>query len=482
MSESQVSKNAVYNIIKSISSIIFPLITFPYISRVLLTENVGKINFGQSVLSYISLIASLGISTYAIRECAKVKNDKRKLSEISGQLLSLNLCTTALAYLVLALLLVFARPLAGYRLLIAIQSINILFATLGADWLNTAMEDLRYVTIRTVAFQIFSLLLMFLFVHEPDDYLLYAVISVISSSGANVANMFYRRRYCRVRLTFKIDWKKHLPPVLLMFSLILSQTIYCNSDVTMLGLMKGDHEVGLYSVSVKIYTIVNTLVASIAYVVMPKMSYWFTLKNYEEINRLLKYALNFIIVLGMPCITGITAIAPELIDLISGEAYLEAATSLLILMIALAASFAGGFIGNIIFLPSGREHICLKSGIVSALVNVIANFILIPQFGLNAAAATTAFSEIVSLLIGIRYVEKEVRIEGIKKMVLSPAVGCVSILAVVFLLRLTGLEGKLWTIAAIVCSAAVYGGVLLLMKNEFVIGFGKSILDRQSKR
>ena len=149
MSKSNIKRNTVYNIIKTFSSVFFPLITFPYISRVLHPENVGKINFGSSIVSYVSMLATLGVNTYAVRECAKVKDNREKLTEVSGQILSINMVTTVVAYAVLGVLLVFCRQLRNYRFLIGIQSLSVIFITFGADWLNTAMEDFRYIALRT---------------------------------------------------------------------------------------------------------------------------------------------------------------------------------------------------------------------------------------------------------------------------------------------------------------------------------------------
>ena len=292
-----IKKNTFFNIIKSIFGIIYPLITFPYISRILQTENVGKINFSNSVVSYFSLIASLGVTTYAVRECSKYKDDKDSLSNTASQIFSINIWSTIIAYIALVVTIIAAKPLYNYKVLIIIQSTTILFTTLGADWLNTAMEDFRFIAIRTMSMQIISLLLMFIFVRRTEDYIIYAVISVVASSGANVINIFYRKRYCTTRFVLHIDWRKHMPPILMLFSLILSQTIYTSSDTTILGLCKGDYQVGLYSTSVKIYNIVNTVVASVAWVVMPQLSANFAKKNFEKINSLLKYSLNFIIVL-----------------------------------------------------------------------------------------------------------------------------------------------------------------------------------------
>lgn len=478
MNKEQIGKNTIYSVIKQISTIIFPLITFPYISRVLLVDNVGKINFGESVISYVSLIASLGISTYAVRECSKVKESKKELSDNASQILSINLITTIIAYIVLGILLLFVDKFEDYRLLIGIQSITIIFTTLGADWLNTAMEDLKFIAVRTVIFQVVALSLMFIFVHKPEHYYIYALITVVSGGGANIVNMVYRRRYCNVSITTKIEYKKHIVPILLMFSMILSQTIYCNSDITIVGLIHGDHEVGIYSVAVKIYNIVNALVASISFVVMPKLSYWFEKKNYDEINKLVKYALNFIVFLGLPCLVGINTITSELIQIIAGNQYLDAVIPLRILSVALLFSFLGGFCGNIIFLPSGREAICLRAGVTSAIVNLVLNIILVPKYGIIAAAATTAFSELISFLICKKYIEREIKIKGISKMIKSPVFGCCGIIAVGLLgnALISGIITR--AIVILVLSIVVYIGILLAFKDEFLLNMVNPAINK----
>lgn len=470
-----VKKNTIFNAIKSLFSIIYPLITFPYISRVLLTENVGKINFSNSIVSYFSLIASLGITTYAVRECSKYKGKQKELDDVASQILSINIWSTVIAYVSLAVILVAARPLDNYRTLIVIQSSTILFKTIGADWLNTAMEDFQFITIRTMGMQIFSLILMFIFVKRPEDYITYALISVVASSGADIINVFYRRRYCKARFVLHIDWKKNLPPILLLFSLILSQTIYTSSDITILGLYKGDFQVGLYSTSVKIYNIVNTVVASVAWVVMPQLSSCFAKKDYEKINALLKYSLNFIIVLGLPCVVGLNVITKEIILLIAGKSYLGAELSLRILTISLAFSFIGGWIGNMIMLPSGKEKICLKSSCVSAITNIVLNLILIPNWGLNAAAVTTAISEFLGILITRPYIDEKIKIERIGKMIAAPLAGSVAIIMVSILVRFLFESAYVVAILTIVLSAITYLVVLILMKNEFALNFIRPI-------
>ena len=476
-----INKNTVYHTIKSIFSIIFPLITFPYISRVLLTENVGKVNFGSSIVSYFSLIASLGITTYAIRECSKVKERREEFELIASEIFSINILSTIVSYIALGITLIVAKPLKNYRVLICIQSSIILFTTLGADWINTAMEDFRYIAIRTVVTQILSIALMIIFVHRPADYLKYAVISLVSSGGSSFLNIFYRRRYCRTRFLFKMNLKKHLPPILLLFSLMLSQIIYTNSDMTILGLVKGDYEVGLYSTSVKIYSLVNTTIASIFWVVMPQLSTGFANNDYVSVNKLLRYALNFIVFLGIPCFCGIEIIADQLIGLIAGEAFLGASTSLRILGIALMFSFWGGWIGNIIMIPSGHEKICLYSSIVSASLNIGLNILLIPKWGLNAAAFTTALSEFVGILCKKPFIDKRIKILGLWKMLQGPIIGGLGIITLGLIIRHLFNSYWLVSIVTIFTSVLWYAMILYIMKDDFYRSYALPYITKLKK-
>ena len=466
MSQKSIKKNSIYIILKTGSSIIFPLITFPYISRVLLTENVGKINFGLSIVSYFSLIASLGITTYAIRECSGVREDKAKLSNTASQIWSINIITTVVAYVLLAVTLLSYHKLDNYRTLIVIQSLSIVFSTLGADWLNQAMEDFRFITIRTVAFQFISLALMFIFVHKPEDYMKYAVISLVSSSGASVVNIWYRRRYCKVRFTKDIEWKRHMMPIIYLFVMILAQTIFNSVDSTMLGLIHGDYEVGIYSAAHKITNIINQVIGSLLWVIMPRMSYYFAESKYDEVNKLLRKVLGFNILLGLPCAVGCFVISEDVIKIAAGDSFIEAAPVLQILMIGFVFSlFGGSFLGNAILLPSKQERYYMIVCCITAVVNVIGNYIFIPMYGAKAAAGTTAVCSLTILILLLFKVDKNVRIERIVRLILSPVIGCIGIVVACLLCKSIG---NMWirVIVSVTCSAGIYGLTQFVLKNE----------------
>lgn len=462
-----IKKNTVYNMVKTVSSIAFPLITFPYASRVLLPEGIGKVNFGLSVVSYFALLASLGITTHAVRECALHQGDREKLGNVASEIFSINMCTTLVAYALLALTLVFFRELDEYRFLIILQSSTILLTTLGCDWLNTAMEDFKFITLRTVGFQVVSLVLLFALVHTQDDYMIYAAISVIASGGANLVNMWYRRRYCKVRLTPRMRWRYHLAPILLLFAMMIAQTIFGNIDVTMLGLMVGDREAGICSTAHKISGVVSQLVAALAWVIMPRLSVYFAEGDYESANGLLRKVLGFNVTLGFPLAVGVLMIADDAIIAFAGQEFAASASVLRILMVGFVISlFGGSFLGNAIMLPSKNEKHFMVACILAAIVNVALNALLIPMYGAVGAAVATAACALVIFLYLLAKVDRRIHIERLGKLLLSPIAGCA---AIVLVCLACFLIPNMWIrlLVSIACSAVVYMAVMVLAENEF---------------
>lgn len=465
-----IKKNTLFNFVKTLSSIVFPLITFPYVSRVLQPENIGKYNWGNTYVNYFSLLASLGVTTYAIRECSRVRDDKKELGEVSSQIFSINVITTIFAYIILFSVLFLFPNLNPYKRVVLIQSVIIIFTTLGADWINSAMEDFAYITIRTVVFQIISLLLMFIFVHRPEDYLIYAAIGTFSSSGANIMNMLYRRRFCRIRFTFHTEWRKHLKPIMLLFVMLVAQTIFSNSDVTMLGLMRTDYETGLYSTESKVYNLLNQLMASILWVVLPRLSNYYADKNYKEINPLLKKSVQLMAMVCLPCLFGVSVLSKEILRLIGGQNYIEAWPSLIILMGSLFFSLIGGsFIGNMIMLPSKREIYFVRACVAAAFINIGLNFLLIPHWGANGAAFTTLLAHVILYLMMRPYVEKEINIGKTSAIFSAPLIGGLVIL--IWCIFIKKMFDNFISILAlgIIGGASLYFGVLILMKYEFIM-------------
>lgn len=471
-------KNIIYNSIKTCLSIVFPLVTFPYISRVLQAENVGKLNFSQSIVSYFALLASLGISTYAIRECSKVRDNRKELSEIASELFSIDLYTSIFAILLLMVVMTFYKKIHGYWLLIIIYSVNIISTTFGTDWINTACEEFKFITIRSFIFQILSIVAMFIFVRNKEDYIIYAVISVTSQLLICITNIIYRRRFCDISFILNVNWRKHIVPVFFLFVTVLSQNVFNNCDITMIGLSLGDYFVGLYTTAHKIINIVFLVVASICWVMMPQLSVLFSNKNYNEANVLLYQIIGFTIALGMPIFCGINLLAKELILIVGGNSYLGAVSCLRILSISMLISFFIGIFGNMVLIPSGDDKLYMISCLVAMCINVIANYILIPIFGINGASVATIASEAINLFIVLLLMNKNVKVSNIFKLVVGPFFGCIviCIIYLVFSIYIENLYLRTFTIT--IFGAIVYFIILIATKNEFALSFIYPILRK----
>ena len=289
--------NAILNSVKTATTMLFPLITVPYLSRVLGADGYGKINFSISVVSYFVLIAGCGFSTYAIREGSKIRDDSTAVRIFANEIFTLNFFTTAISLLLLCAVLLLFRKFDEYREIILILSTNILFVTLGADWINTIYEDYLYITIRYISFQLILLILMFVLVRDEDDLVVYAVIHLCAQIGGNVLNVFHVRRYVKLSILFTPQTRKHIRPVLLLFVTSLATTIYVNSDITILGLLKGDGAAGIYSVASKIYSVAKQITLASTIVTIPRLSLYLGKTDIEAYNRLLNNIASLMIIL-----------------------------------------------------------------------------------------------------------------------------------------------------------------------------------------
>lgn len=406
MKEKSLVKNAILSGGQKLLSIVFPLITFPYISRVLAINDIGKINFSTSIISYFVLIAGLGVNNYAAREGAKIRDNKIEFEKFSSEIFSLNIFSTLFAYCLLLLFFLLSEKLKSYKLLILINSFTIIGTTIGVNWIFSILEDYLYITIRTFFVQLMSLIAMFLLVKGNEDYIVYAMITVIANIGASIYNFIYARKFVKFKLTFKVNLKVHLKPILIIFASAVAVTIYVNSDLTILGWIGDDYSVGLYSRSTRIYTIIKQMVSSMVIVALPNFSYLLSKgmkeEYYQRANILFKNILLFIVPIGI----GISVTAKDIIFIIAGKNYSEAVFSLQILGISSIFAVLSSFTTYCCLLPFKYEKVQMLATYLSAFCNICLNIIFIPFFLQNGAAGTTLFSEFLVFVIELGYLTK----------------------------------------------------------------------------
>ena len=295
-----VKYNFLMNVILKTSTFIFPLVTFPYVSRVLGPGPNGDISFAASVISYFSLIAAMGIPSYGVRKCAEYRDNPIELGKVFQELLIINTLFTILSYAVLVLLVQIIPQFKNDSLLIYITSITIIFSTFGVEWVYQAIEQYDYITVRNIAFKIFAVIGMFVFVHKPSDYIVYAGITVFGNVGSNILNILRLPRYIPMKKYKKYNLKMHLSPIFLLFLYNATTTIFTNLDQVMLGFMSSNKEVGYYAATVKIKNILTSVVTSLGAVMLPRVAYYLGKEDNKAFARLIKKSFDFIFISAIP--------------------------------------------------------------------------------------------------------------------------------------------------------------------------------------
>ncbi len=463
-----VKKNIVLNILKTVVTIVAPLITYPYILRVLDVDDLGKYNFSLSVISYFTLLASLGISTYAVREGAGLKAIKGDVDGFISRIHIINWIFTAISLTLLGLSILFIPLLREYQTILLVQSLNIVFTTVGMDWVNNIDENFLYITLRTILFYTLSIIFIFVFVKTKDDFGLYVIINVLPIAITGILNYVHVRRNHLICFYKDLQIKEHMTPILVIFFSMVAITIYANSDMTMLGAMKNDYEVGIYSTAVKVYNIMKQLFSAIVIVILPRASSVLSDGKNDEYRKIVRSTINFMLVFLVPAVVGLIMLGQDIIWIIGGVKYAESVFPFMILSGALLFAMMANIFNTVICIPQKKEKKVLIATIVSASLNIGLNLFAIPALGATGAALTTLAAEFcVFFILFISIQDRSLLKQDIKD-IIAIAVGSVFIVVLLLLLFRLSLGHLMEFVVGIVASVPIYGLVLVFLKQSII--------------
>lgn len=476
-----VKYNFIMNIILKISAFIFPLITLPYITRTLGAVGNGKVAFASSVITYFSMFAQLGIPTYGIRACAKCRDNQDKLTQTVQELLLINIVAVVIAYLALIVCELSIPKLQEESGLILINSITLILNMVGMEWLYQAIEQYQYITIRNLFFKIVSIVPMFVFVHDPNDYIIYGAISVVSAGGSNVLNLLHSRKFLAHR-TFigKYNLRQHLKPIFVFFALSIAVSIYTSMDTVMLGFMSNDKEVAYYALATKLKMILALTVSALGPVLLPRMTYCLNNGQYCEFKSYIAKSLHFVILASIPSVVYFAIMTPEVIDFLGGAEYQPATICMQVITLAVVPLGIGNVACSQVLTPLGKEILTMYSTICGAVINFIANAILIPKLGAVGAAVATVLAESIVAIIQICFAWNEMReafakIQYFKLILINTVIGFFLFFARVELLTVQPIVSLILTCFAFF---AFYGCMLLLFKDSLVEEYALPIIRK----
>jgi Membrane protein involved in the export of O-antigen and teichoic acid len=454
-----------------VSNFLFPLITFPYVSRVLLPEGTGKVAFALSIVSYFTLFASFGVATYGIRAIAQVRDDKDRLSKTMHELLFINIISMIIVYIALVIAISVVPKFAMEKELFWVTSLFVLFTIIGIEWLYKGLEKYQYITIRTIVFKIASLFLVFLFVKEKSDYIIFAFISIFAIVGSGVLNLINSRKLINYILYSEYEFKKHLKPMFVLFLTSMAIAIYTSLDEGLLGLLSSPEQVGYYNAAVRVKGILFTLITSLGVVLLPRLSYYVENHMETEFHEALAKSTNFIIVIAASVVIFFTLFAKETILILAGENYVASIIPLQIVVWALILSAITNILGIQILLPLKKDKQLLFSVLCAATVDVIANFLLVPKLAAVGTALSVIAAELSVLIVQIIILRQYIKIlfSGLQLHKIIIAL----LIAIACALFVREIVINTSTLIIFLCSSSVfflaYFIILLLLKEKFIM-------------
>lgn len=471
--------NFIMNAILTASAFIFPLITYPYVSRVLGPENIGKVSFATSVVYYFSMFAQLGIPTYGISVCARVRDDKEKLSRTMQEIMIINLVMTAIVYLVFVGSLLAVPRLREEKTLFLIMGVTILFNTIGVEWLYKALEQYSYITTVSILFKLISVAAMFAFVHTRSDYIAYGGISILAATGSSLLNFIRLRRFVYLKPLGSYNLRRHFKAILVFFAMSVATTIYTNLDTVMLGFIKTDTDVGYYNTAVKVKNVLCSLVTSLGTVLLPRMSCLAEEKKWDEFYSLVKKALNFVLLISLPLMVFFIIFANESILLLSGSMFLPAKLPMQIITPTIVLIGITNVLGIQVLVPLGREKQVLYSEIAGAVINLILNSALIPSLASSGAAIGTLAAEFVVLAVQYRALRKDIKGLALSISYFKIFISLFAGTAVTVLFRTVLSRSAFWSLAVgAILFFGIYGIMLLLLKETLTCELCGQLLSK----
>lgn len=399
--EKSIKSNVVFDSMYKILNILFPLITSMYIARVLLPSEIGKISYAQNIVSYFTVTASLGIPTYGIREIAKVRRINEEKNKVFSELFFINLISTLVCSIIYYFIILRYQSVLDIKLFLICGTLIIL-NIFNVDWLYQGEEEYRYIALRSFGIKVVSLILVILLVRQQQDYLIYAVIYCCALGGNYLLNIVNCKKYVKIKLN-GISLSRHIKSIMIMFATVISVEIYTQLDTTMIGIWCDNEAIAYYTYAIKSIRLISTLFTSFAAVLLPRLSYYYATGLDGEFNRLINKVFRILTFLCIPACIGTYCISDNMIIILYGSNFLQAATTVKVLSILIFVLAVGNLFGTQVLVTVGREKQLLYSTICGAILNVVLNSILIPTYAEKGAAIASVISEVVVLLY--QYIE-----------------------------------------------------------------------------
>lgn len=392
-----ITKNLFYSTILTSAHYVFPLLVYPYVSRVLGVDNIGLVSFIDSIATYFILFSMMGISIVGVREVARACGDRDALGAVFRSLLALNgiLVVIALAAMVAVTLCV--PRLYEHWPMMCVGMSKLIFNLFLIEWFYKGLEEFRYITLRSLAIRGAYVVAVFLFVRDRGDTMVYYALTMSVVAVTAGVNGVRSREWVSWGLR-PADLRRHAGPFFSFGVYALLSTAYTTLNVAWLGFVCDDREVGYYSTAMKLVSIIQSLFAAFTGVMLPRMSALAAEGDMERFRKYLRRGIMLILGVTLPVVAVVVWAAPEVVWLLSGAGYGGAVTPVRIMMPFVTVVGVEQLLTMQALVPLGRDRAVFYVTAVAALVGLALNILLVDDMGAVGSAIVWAASETLLLL------------------------------------------------------------------------------------
>lgn len=477
---SKLKMNFIYQSAYELLIILLPLVTSPYISRVLGAEKIGIYSYTYSIANYFVLFAMLGIKNYGNRMVAKSRDNRDDLNKTFSSIFCLHALISVFvifAYIFYALFIVKEN-----RLYVFIQGTYVLGALFDINWFYFGIEKFKLTVTRNTIIKILTVVLIFTFVKSKNDLWIYVTIMALGSFISQSVVWFFLRKYVSfVKPTWK-EVKIHLKPMSVLFIPAIAVSLYKVMDKIMLGSLATKTQVGFYENSEKIINIPMTIITAFGTVMLPRMSNMIAKGDNKETQKYIKISMKYIMFIAFALGFGIASISHEFVPVFFGNEFLVCGPLITALAITVPFIAFANIIRTQYLIPSCEDKIYIVSVFTGAIVNIIINLLLISRLQAMGTVIGTVFAEISVCVVQAFYVRKKLPIASyIRSFILFTIPGCIMYLVVRMIGNYMG-ASILTLVVEVVVGGVTYlllGALyLLITKDEMIMSVTKKIKKR----
>lgn len=461
-----IAKNYIYNLIYQMLTILLPLVTTPYLSRVLGAENIGIYGYTISIVTYFILFGTLGVSMYGQREIAYKADDKKQRSKAFWEIIAIRTITLSISIFLFFMIYGRSGDYAIYYRILLIQLIANLF---DISWLFQGIEEFDKTVVRNLIVKLLSLVLIFVVIKTPDDLWKYFAIYVGAELIGNISIWLYLPRYIEKVKIKELELKKHIKPTISLFVPQIAIQIYTVLDKTMIGLLTDDMvEVGYYEQAQKIVKASLTMLSALQIVMNARIANAHAKKDEKEVKQCLEKSFNFVWFLALPMMFGLMAVAPKFVPWYYGQGFDGVIAVLIATAPILIATGLNGITGVQYLVQIGKQNIFTISVTIGAIVNIILNLILIHFFKGVGAAIASVIAELTILAIQLKYFKEQFTIFEILKIGVKCFISGIIMFVIVSVLVNYMEVSIINTAIQVIIGGIVYILMLTILKYQFL--------------